>query len=200
APAPAPTPAPQPAGDAAAAIAAERRRVADITALATQHGLPDEQRNRLINDGSTLETARAAALDFLATADRSRQPAPGGRITFAEGSTFREAMGSALLHRAAPSRFELAEDAGEFRGLTLLEMAAACLQNAGVNTRGMSRRELAGMAMQTTSDFPHVVADVANQILLAAYQAQPRTFLPIATQVTLSNFKAKHSVEIGGGS
>src|SRR5690606_37978877 len=47
--APAPAPAPQPSGDATAAIAAERRRVADITALATQHGLPDEHRNRLVN-------------------------------------------------------------------------------------------------------------------------------------------------------
>lgn len=197
---PAPAPAPQPVNDTQAEIAAERRRVADITALASQHALPDEQRNRLINDGATLDQARAAALEFLAAADRNRQPAPGNRVVFPDQTTFSDAMASALLHRIAPARFQLSEAAGEFRGLSLLDMAAECLQQVGVNTRGMSRRELAGMAMQTTSDFPNVVADVANKILLAAYQAQPRTFLPLATQVTLSNFKSKHAIEIGGGS
>lgn len=186
--------------DAQSAIAAERRRIADINALASRHSLPDQTRDQLVTDGSTVEQARAAALDFLAQQDRNHQPRPGIRLDDTSGPAFREGMATAMLNRMQPGRFQLEDGAREFRGMNLLAMAAACLDRAGVSTRGLTSNELAARAMQTTSDFPHVVADVANKVLLAAYQAQPRTFLPLANQVTLTDFKLKHAIEIGGGS
>lgn len=182
------------------ALAAERRRVADISALAATHGLPDEMRHRMIDHGISLNQARAEVLDYLAKLDHSHQPRPGVRLIDGSGEAFRESMASAMLHRMQPGRFQLPAEAREFRAMSLLDLAAACLERAGVSTRGMSRRELAANAMMTDSDFPDVVADVANKVLLAAYQAQPRTFLPIGTRATLSDFKEKHAVEIGGGS
>lgn len=186
--------------DAQAAIAQERRRIADINALATRHGLPDTTRDRMVTDGSTVEQARAAALDFLAQADSTRQPRTGLRLEDTSGPAFRASMGNAMLNRMQPGRFKLDESARGFRGLNMLAMAAECLERAGVSTRGLTPNELAAKALHTTSDFPEIVADVANQVLLASYQAQPRTFLPIATQATLADFKLKHAIEIGGGS
>lgn len=203
APAAAPAPAVVPAAtmvDTQAAIANERRRVNDINLLAARHGLPNDRRDQLVNDGSTLEQARAIVLDFMATQDRRRQPVPGVRMIDTALEAFRASMTNAMLNRMQPSHFKLEEGGRDFRGMSLLDMAAACLERAGVDTRGMTRNELAAKALHTASDFPHIVADVANKVLLRAYQAQPRTFLPIATQATLSDFKLKHAIEIGGGS
>ncbi|MDR2212942.1 MAG: ATP-dependent Clp protease proteolytic subunit, partial [Pseudomonadales bacterium] len=202
-PAPAPVnPAPAPASaDAmAAAIALERTRVAEITALARRFDLPASRQEELLNTGASLEQARAAIIDYLGSADRQRQPVPGVRIIDTTAEAFRASMGNAMLHRMQPARFQLEEGGRDFRGMSLLSMAAECLERAGIRTRGLSRNELAAQAMHTRSDFPAIVADVANQILLRAYQAQPRSFFEIATQTTLSNFKRKHAVEIGGGS
>ena len=196
---PQPSAAPQPM-TAQAAIAIERRRIADINALASRHGLPDDARDQLVTSGATLEDARAAALDHLAQQDSSRQPRPGVRLIDTSGPAFREGIACAMLNRMQPGRYQLEEGAREFRGMNLLTMAAECLERAGVSTRGLSANELAARALHTTSDFPNVVADVANKVLLAAYQAQPRTFLPIANRATLTNFKLKHAIEIGGGS
>lgn len=199
-PAPQPHSDPQPRTDPQAAIAAERRRVADINALARRHGLPDDERDEMIAQGISLEQARAQALDFLAASDRNRQPSPGVRLIDTSGPAFREGMVNAMLNRMQPGNFALNDAAKEFRGLNLIDMAAECLERAGVSTRGMTKKDIAAKAMHTTSDFPSVVADVANKVLLAAYQAQPRTFLPLARQATLTDFKAKHAIEIGGGS
>lgn len=186
--------------DAQAAIAAERRRIADINALASRHGLPDDRRDRLVTDGTTIDAARAEVLDFMAQQDRNRQPAPGMRFVDTSGEAFQASMANAMLNRMQPGRFKLEDGGRDFRGLNMLAMAAECLERAGVNTRGLTRNELAAKALHTTSDFPEIVADVANKVLLASYQAQPRTFLPIATQANLTDFKAKHAIEIGGGS
>jgi ATP-dependent protease ClpP protease subunit len=202
---PVPTPAPaaqvQPqAQDAQAAIAIERKRVADINALALKHNLPNDKRDTLIANGNSIEDARAVALDYVSTVDHSRQPPPGVRTLDTSGTAFVEAASNAMLNRMQPSRFKLEDGAREFRGMSLLEMAATCLDRGGISVRGLTRNELAAKALHTTSDFPEIVADVANKVLVAAYQAQPRTFLPIANQATLSDFKAKHAIEIGGGS
>ncbi|MEP3857724.1 MAG: ClpP-like prohead protease/major capsid protein fusion protein [Porticoccus sp.] len=201
APAQSTTPAePQAGMDPQAAIATERKRIADINALAMKHGLPEAQKNTLISDGSTIEQARAMALEYLSTHDHARQPTPGVRTIDTSGTAFAESMANAMLNRMQPGRFKLEESGRDFRGMNLLDMAAQCLERGGISTRGFTRNELAAKALHTTSDFPEIVADVANKVLIAAYQAQPRTFLPIANQATLSDFKAKHAIEIGGGS
>lgn len=202
-----PTQQPQPpaaagAQDTQAAIAAERRRVADINALVAKHSLAADFAAMHVNSGSSLEVARAAALDILAARDQGRQPAPGVRVIVSDEkqAEFRGAIANAMLNRMQPSQFKLDEAGRDFRGQSLLGLAAACLERVGVPTRGLTPNELAAKALHTTSDFPEIVSDVANKVLLRAYQAQPRTFLPIANQVSLRDFKLKHAIEIGGGS
>jgi ATP-dependent protease ClpP protease subunit len=186
--------------DANAAIAQERTRVADINALAQTHSLPAKMRDKMIADGTDIDGARGQALDHMAKQDHSAQPRAGVRFTDTTGEAFREGMANAMLNRMQPGQFKLEDGAMEFRGLNLLEMASSCLHRVGQETRGQTKNELAAMAMNTTSDFPNIVADVANKVLLAAYQAQPRTFLPVSKQSTATDFKAKHAIEIGGGS
>ncbi len=70
---------------------------------------------------------------------------------------------------------EMVDQGREFAGLTLVDMARESLDAAGVKTRGMSRNEIARVALQgrngaagyfdgamTTSDFPNILAPKAK--------------------------------------
>src|SRR3546814_10856222 len=78
-----------------------------------------------------------------------------------EDDTRRERMGNALRMRANPSarlagtdaaQREAVEGAREFRGMTLIDMARDCIEVAGGNVRGFSRREIAVAALNLDSD------------------------------------------------
>lgn len=95
------------------------------------------------------------------------------------------------------------ETAREYRGFTLMDMARESLELRGVKTRGMSKWEVATKAlfvrqdaseylaggMETTSDFPSILANVLNKTLRQAYEAYPQTFKPFSRQTTASDFK-----------
>lgn len=86
-------------------------------------------------------------------------------------ATRRDAVASALLHRYSPTLFPLEDAARQYRGMTLLELARESLGNAGVNTRGLSRDEVATRALHSTSDFPEILSAVTNKTLRQAYEA-----------------------------
>lgn len=181
----------------AEATAAERARVAEITALCQRHGAP--LTDKLINDGATVEQARAAVLEHLAARDAAAVTrSPMGHIETVrdEADTRRAAVENALLHRAAPGRHRL-EAGREFRGMSLLEIGRSLLEAQGVNTRGMDKLQLAQRAMHGTSDFPAILANVANNTLRAAYEAAPQTYRPFTRQATAPDFKQIQRSQVG---
>src|SRR5690606_11229474 len=119
--------------------------------------------------------------------------------------TRRRLMANAILHRYQPSGHQLEDGARQYRGMSLLDMARDCLEVAGVRPRGLSRMELATAAlnmqraggMHSTSDFPLILANVANQTLRQAYEAAPRTFTPFTRQTTAADFKPVSRVQLG---
>jgi hypothetical protein len=93
----------------------------------------------------------------------------------------------------------------------LVDIGRECLEAIGVKTRGMSRNEIARVALQgrfgaeqyfagvgamTTSDFPNILAKVANKTLRQAYEAAPRTFLPFCRQVSAADFKPINRIQL----
>ena len=48
----------------------------------------------------------------------------------------------------------------------------------------------------TTSDFPNILANVANKTLRQAYDAAPRTFVPFCRQVTAFDFKPVNRIQL----
>jgi hypothetical protein len=92
--------------------------------------------------------------------------------------------------------------------MTMLDVAKAYLQARSIRITGMSKMEIAGLAlglthhrggvgMHTTADFPLLLADVANKSLRAEYLAAPQTFQPITRPVSLTDFKPANRVQIG---
>lgn len=196
------------APDADAIRAEERRRSADIMALCRRAGLTD-MADDLIARGVTLNDARAAVLDKLVDSDpagRTAEPAPAQARDGGAGEiAYRDAVSNALLHRHNPGTHALEAGAREFRGLTLLEMARHAIERRGGSTRGLSKMEVARAAFEqratgyhSTSDFPAILANVANTTLRQAYASTPRTFGAWARRATITDFKPVQRTQLGG--
>ena len=179
---------------------AERDRVSTIYDLAGRLNLERSFAEDLVKRGVGVDEARRLILDqVVAKSDETRTfgqvSVPlGGRD---ERITRRDAVANALLHRYSPTLFQLEDAARQYRGMTLLELARESLGNAGVNTRGLSRDEVATRALHSTSDFPEILSAVTNKTLRQAYEAYPRTFTLFCRQVLATDFKAMHRVQLG---
>jgi phage head maturation protease len=213
---PTPDPAPQAAAPAHAPSAEdirteERRRAAEIMGLCQRHGLDGAFSADLIGRGVALDAARAAILDALADADsaaarRSEPVAASARGGMETEAAYRDAVTEALLHRHAPGSYTLPDRAREFRGMSLIELAKDALERRGTRTRGMSKLEAAAAALSmrsgagyhSTSDFPAILANVANKTLRDAYAATPRTFTAWARRATIADFKPVQRTQLGG--
>lgn len=114
------------------------------------------------------------------------------------------AITAALLHRSDPENFAMTEDARDFMGRTLGEIAADLLSAEGVSVRRMMRAEIIDLALaggtraglHTTSDFPNILADVGSKTLRRAYDAAPQTWRPFARETTIPDFKPVARVQM----
>ncbi len=179
---------------------AERDRVSTIYDLAGRLNLERGFAEDLVKRGVSVDESRRLILDQVAAKSDETRTFPhvsvplGGRD---ERITRRDAVANALLHRYSPTLFPLEDAARQYRGMTLLELARESLGNAGVNTRGLSRDEVATRALHSTSDFPEILSAVTNKTLRQAYDAYPRTFSLFCRQVLATDFKSMHRVQLG---
>lgn len=197
---PEPAPAPDTEAIATRAREAERDRVSTIYDLTGRLNLERSFAEDLVKRGVSVDESRRLILDQVAAKSDETRTFPhvsvplGGRD---ERITRRDAVANALLHRYSPTLFQLEDAARQYRGMTLLELARESLGNAGVNTRGLSRDEVATRALHSTSDFPEILSAVTNKTLRQAYEAYPRTFMLFCRQVLATDFKAMHRVQLG---
>ncbi|WP_232230905.1 prohead protease/major capsid protein fusion protein [Rhodobacter xanthinilyticus] len=197
-----PEPAAAPDSEAIATRAreAERDRVSTIYDLTGRLNLERSFAEDLVRRGVSVDESRRLILDQVAAKSDETRTFPhvsvplGGRD---ERITRRDAVANALLHRYSPTLFPLEDAARQYRGMTLLELARESLGNAGVNTRGLSRDEVATRALHSTSDFPEILSAVTNKTLRQAYDAYPRTFALFCRQVLATDFKSMHRVQLG---
>lgn len=202
--------APVPAAPAAAApvvaAVADGTRAAEIVELCQRHGFADLSAD-LLRSNSTIEQARAAILDRMDARDQQRRG--GGNVSVQtvadEHDTRMRGMEEAILNRMDP-RAQLTDNGRRFRGMSLTEMAREALQGLGVNTRGMTRNELATAAFRTraagyhtTGDFPSLLGGVGSRRLRAAYESSPSTYQLWARRAAnLQDFRITNVLGVGG--
>jgi hypothetical protein len=197
---PEPAAAPDAEGIATRAREGERDRVSTIYDLAGRLNLERGFAEDLVKRGVTVDESRRLILDQVAAKSDETRTFPhvsiplGGRD---ERVTRRDAVANALLHRYSPTLFQLDDSARQYRGMSLLELARESLTNAGVNTRGLSRDEVATRSLHSASDFPEILSAVTNKTLRQAYETYPRTFMLFCRQVLATDFKAMNRVQLG---
>jgi len=210
-----------PGGDQAAietvreeATAAERARIDNIRQAVRDFGFEEAEADAFIRDGQTIDQVREALQRQFAEQSNENLPGRTPVRATASGRDERESrierMGNALAHRVSPGDIELDDGAREYRGMTLIDMARDCLEGEGVNTRGLTRLEMATLAlaagssqlglragMHTTSDFPIILGNEVNRRLRAAYDKAPRTYRRIARRGTATDFRPLIRAQIG---
>jgi hypothetical protein len=204
---------------------AERERMTEIRAAVAKVGLGAELADKLVADGVSLSKARVAVIDAMA----ERQAKAGGPsltpsgVRIAAGEDERDkrqrGMAAALFERAGAtptidkakkhsvfgSKFaDVATDGGEFRGLSLVDIARSFLERAGVSTRGMDRMTLVGAAFaqrspgyQGTSDFALLLENVVGKMLLGAYAIASDSWRTWIKTETVSDFRPSFRYRTG---
>lgn len=192
-----------------AAVVAERTRVSTIRSLGTQHRVPEDFVDELVNTGVALADARAKILDKLAEAGDAlnighTSPArvtQDQRDKFVEGATnwlLVKAGVSHLVEQAAALKGETVKvDPGEFRGVRNSDLAREALGLSGIQANMRDPEILVREAMtarsaitQSTSDFPILFENAIHRTLQAAYATTPDTWTRFCGTGTVTDFRA----------
>ena len=179
--------------------AQERTRITEIRKAARIAGVEADFVDTLIDNGVALEAARAQIIDKAAESN-AVAPRLQTSVTVSADEKDKKTRGmeSSILQRAGIVSAEVAGDPGQFRGMTLMDLAKEALTESGVNWRGMSQRQIATRALQmsrdgggglASGDFSYVLQNVLNKTLRTMYDLQERTFTPWTRKSTASDFK-----------
>lgn len=183
------------------AKALEKARQSEIRKMCSRVKLPDSFASKIIDEDKSIEQARELVIEELAKkTDENGIRNANPSITQGtpnQGEARKIALENAMLHRADPGKVKLTDEGRNFRGLTLIEMARDCLSAAGISTRGLSKMEVASRAFHSSSDFPEVLANVANKSLRKGYEEAPRTFLSWAKEGQVADFKQVSRTQLG---
>jgi hypothetical protein len=179
------------------ARADERGRVLEIQRLGAKLKLDPAVTAKFVTDGTSITAAKTAMLDQLAAADQKTPTEQRVGVGREEGDGVTAAMEAALLHRSNPEKFKLENTRGrEYVGLSMVELARECLRLRGLDHRGMDRMRLVTAALQSTSDFPEILANVATKTLRNAYMLAPQTWRTWVRIVPAADFKQMSSVNL----
>jgi ATP-dependent protease ClpP protease subunit len=190
-----------------AAVKAERDRVANIRAVAATLKLAgikevDAAVDAMIADGTTLEDARAKLIE--ARAKHEDKIVINGAITFGGATdTFdnpafrRDALATAFAHRSQPGLIKVTDQAKPFVSHSIIDLAVYMLEAQGTRVATRDRAKIIAMALHSTSDFPFLLGDVGNKILLAAYDTAKPTYRMIGAQKVFNDFKPTKFMRAG---
>ena len=188
--------------------AAEKNRRNDVRALfkpilaqfADRQDLIDLQNTALDDPEMDIDKVRAKVLDALGkSAEPGNPPNYTPRVEAGRTSAekMREGLGQVLAVRAGLNEDKKALHGNEFRGYSLLEMARASLQMAGVNIRGLDKMGIVAAAFtNSTSDYTNLLADVAHKSMLRGYDEADETFQLWTVPGELPDFKPGKRVDL----
>jgi ATP-dependent Clp endopeptidase proteolytic subunit ClpP len=167
-----------------------------------QPAIRDLESTVLADTSITLQDAQARLIGVLGAGSSSL--AGGGHVVSGQEETdrLRAAATSMLLVRAGTVTGRDADDArngNPYLNMSLSAIAEHCLIRAGVNTRMLTRDQIAhqAMAQQGTSDFPLILENTLNRMVIAGYNATPFTWTRFCTTGTLSDYRPHNRYYLG---
>jgi hypothetical protein len=171
------------------AVAAERERVRAITLAGRQMGVPTEQVDKWIGDGTSEVAAKARMLDMLGE-ERGRTQVPYGRVQVGrdEGERFRARVSSAIALRAGLKEEKPEPGADELQWTPLAEIARMCLAQKGERASGPTHRYVE-RALSTT-DLPNLLIATTERILVDSYSAASENWQQWTGSGEVPDFKA----------
>ncbi len=174
----------------------------EIRSIARIVGLGQDFVDAQIDAGATADQARAAA--FAELGRRSGGPIQTtATVTIGADHTdptrVRSAMADALAARLAPGLVKPEGRAREFMGYRALDMVADLAVARGQRFNRFDQNSLLERAIgaHSTGDFPRLLADAGNKILLAQYAAAAPTYRKWAARKSFNDFKPHKFLRAG---
>jgi hypothetical protein len=168
-----------------------------IRTLGRQAGSPTSLIDDLIDRNASIEDARMHILNDIVTRGAVAIRSCGrnhNETSLDNPEVFQRAAAEALYTRILPS-FTPSPQARAFIGMSCADLARECLHRAGVPTQGMSAPTLVTRALQTSSDYPLLLANVMNKSLQDAYKIAPDGIRRICKETTSNDFRAKSRIQ-----
>ncbi|HHA2858117.1 peptidase [Stenotrophomonas maltophilia] len=183
------------------ALAALRTRNNEILDLAKPHmGNADVKAyvEKVIAEADDNVTAGHVGKHILTLLAQGAAPLNGNAGVVAGGDQrdlTRAAMINAIQARAGTAK---ADAQNPYRGHSMSELARECVVQAGVNTRGMDKMEIVGLAFtHSTSDFPGLLGDAARKAVLQGYEEVDTPIEDFTSPVSVPDFKPTTLVGLG---
>jgi hypothetical protein len=207
-PAPA-DPARTPEEVAAEAVRMERERVSQIRTLGDIDGLDPDVVESAINDGRTVDQARAAILDAVRTMRAPSVGAPSIHVRDHDSAATLDNLQAGLELRAnvdvgqqQGDRYtigaERAERGHDFREYSLLDFCREALRLEGIRIpRSRQEQIRAGVSTMT---LPKIFENVATKIMLTGYRQAPNTSLRWCSTKEVPDFKEFTMARLGDSS
>lgn len=203
----------------------EKKRQLEIRSVVSKMGFDkdtaDKLSNEYISEDKTIDEVRTLVINKLADKDKKPENRTNPvNVSIGEDLSRKgrvEGMTSAILHRFRPKAedtvhqgrsmtlpgHELTESGRAYAYFSLVDMARACLEAQRINTGMLPKHSIADTALNNTrslhsiSDFPEILANVANKTLRGGYLAAPQTFQAFTTEVFVSDFKEIARTNLG---
>jgi len=178
-----------------AAQTAERNRVLEINKIANTGKLDATFAAEHVGLGTSVEEFRRLAFEKLAgRSEQNPTQTHHAEITRDKRDTLRACASEAVLH-AMDSKSTI-DAQNEFKGMKLSRMCEEILfESTGKRVRRAA--ELVELSMQSTADFPLILADSARKMLLARYLLATPTYRKWAKGTTTSDFKTMSRLRLG---
>lgn len=186
-----------PATDAAAIraqlVAEENQRRQGISALFQPFAAHGALLQECLGDMNT-SVAQAQAKLLAKLGEGTTPTAPAAVIHTGNGNLVGDSVRNSVEARIGLVK---AEKENKFVGMPLAELARASLLHRGIGIAGQDRMGIVGLAFtHSSSDFGHILGDIANKSMLKGYQEAEETFQKWTAKGTLTDFKATKRVDL----
>lgn len=156
-------------------------------ALANRSKLDIATATDIVETSTSLDMAKDSLIEALAKADVETKP--GGQrsahVTADAQDKFRAGTTQAMLARLG---VEARDPKNEFNGIGPMALARECAAIAGIRTRD-PRQMVAQLITQGTSDFPNIVANIAEKSMIKGYGEANETFDQWTSEGSVPDFK-----------
>lgn len=175
-----------------AQAALKERNDAVIQMFAKHTQLAELKTDILADPSVTVEQAKDKLLEALG---KDQRPHGGVQVIDDAGDKALKGMGSAILVRAGLEKRD--DEANEYRGYTLLEMARNVLRLRGATPNGDKMAVIAQAFTHSTGDFGNLLSNTANKAMLKGFMEAPEIYPEFTGVGNLPDFKVNERVDIG---
>ena len=174
----------------AESIRSERERAGEIMALGRRFEL-DEDAKQAVTSGMSLDAFRQTVLEKVEQ-KRADDPVPSFKVEMGptDAEKYRQAASDSLALRGGLSLDKPAPGAEDLMGYSMREIAREMLLRSGQRAPS-NPLEMVGRAL-TSSDFPTILANVANKFLFAGFEGAEETWNQWCGTASASDFKTLH--------